>query len=110
MNTDKRAEMSSIAAGDLCRTRSPGRLWLGLVAMLLSIPMLIPFAWVLSSSVKHQEDIFQPGMAALWPRNVTADNYRAVRDRLPFKRYLLNTVFVATAAAILTVLVSAMSG
>ena len=69
-----------------------------------------PFVWMLSGSFMTQEEITQPSGVGLIPQRPTLDNYRFLAARVAFGTYLVNTVFVASATALLTTLVSAMGG
>jgi len=82
------------------------------VAVLLLVTFLTlgPFVWLLSGSFKTQAEIMSPGLGRLIPHAPTLANYRTLFARVPFASYFVNTVFVASATALLTTLVSAMGG
>lgn len=91
----------------LGRTLSPGRvatrsvLYATLVGT--SILMLIPFFWMVSTSLKYEADVF------VWPpewipRRATLEHYREVFTILPFGRFALNSVIVAGAVALSNVI------
>jgi multiple sugar transport system permease protein len=74
-----------------------------------AIAMLYPLLWMLSSSIKPPSLIFrEPG---LWPSAVTLDNYVRGWSALgvPFGRFFLNSLFIASLAVIGTVLSSSVT-
>jgi multiple sugar transport system permease protein len=74
----------------------------------LSLVMLVPFAWMLSTSLKPTEYILsvQPQFI---PDPITLDSYRTLFDLVPMERMLGNSLFVAISGAGGQVLVSAMA-
>jgi len=80
------------------------------VLLLVTFFTLGPFVWMLSGSFKTQAEIMAPGLGRLIPRAPTLANYRTLFARVPFAGYFVNTVFVASATALLTTLVSTMGG
>jgi len=70
------------------------RVWNGVtVALLLimAIVMLIPFVWLVTSSLKGQIEIFQ--YPPQWiPNPIRWDNYREALTAKPFDVYLINTL------------------
>ncbi|WP_119069943.1 carbohydrate ABC transporter permease [Aggregatilinea lenta] len=76
--------------------------------ILLSLVMLIPFAWMLSTSLKPTEYILSVTPQFI-PNPATLDSYRTLFDLMPMGRMLGNSLFVALAGAGGQVLVSAMA-
>lgn len=70
---------------------------------------LFPLLWMLSAS-------FMPAMDAtqipppLWPSNPTLEHYRILLERLNLGRYLLNSIGVALAVTLFSVLFNSMAG
>ncbi len=56
----------------------------------LSIFMLIPFAWMLSSSFKLNKDVFTYPMV-WWPKEFVWSNYTNIWVKIPLLRYIFNT-------------------
>ena len=85
---------------------------IGIYALLLVATLftLGPFLWMLSGSFKTQEEILYPGGTGLIPDQPTLRSYRFLLEHVPFATYMVNTIFVASATALLTTLVSAMGG
>jgi multiple sugar transport system permease protein len=58
--------------------------------------MVIPFLWMLSTSLKTEDQVFV--MPPLWfPSNPVFSNYARLFDTVPFGRYLFNSAFVSLA-------------
>lgn len=69
----------------------------GIVAALLvgAILMMMPFAWMLSTSVRSGSESFS--LPPQWlPRSVHLENYQTVLDELPFFQFILNSLEVST--------------
>lgn len=58
---------------------------------------LVPFLWMISSSLKTQVDV-QRIPPELLPRTLEFGNYARAWGALPFTRFLFNTLFIATLA------------
>jgi multiple sugar transport system permease protein len=94
----------------------PRRRWLigvrhAVIYLLLfaaSIIMLLPFIWMLSTSLKTPNTVFV--YPPEWiPNPVRWQNYADVVRVMPFLRYVLNTAAVATSITILHLLVSSLA-
>lgn len=82
--------------------RSPGRLLAWLVLIGLSVLFLVPFVWMLSTSLKPTDELY----AANWiPRQPTWENYRLAFGYGAWGAWTLNSVTV-TALAVLGSLLS----
>lgn len=57
------------------------------------ITMVVPFAWMISTSLKTAAEIYQGNFLPAAP---TLDNYRNVIFNTPFPRWYLNSIIVAT--------------
>ena len=80
-----------------------------LILTALSVVFMIPFVWLLSSSLKNNADIFS--MPPKWiPNPVKFSNYIEVFHQVPFFRFLANTLIIAVTVLIAHVFVSAMVG
>ena len=63
-----------------------------LLLMLGGLTMLVPFAWMISTSLKTAAEIYQPNF---WPLAPTLANYRQVVLETAFPRWYLNSFIVA---------------
>jgi multiple sugar transport system permease protein len=93
------------------RRRRLGLLAAALTYALLSlgaIIMLLPFVWMLSTSLKTQASVFV--YPPEWiPNPVQWRNYADVVSVMPFLRYVANTTFVATSITFLHLAVSSLA-
>jgi multiple sugar transport system permease protein len=93
----------------MTRTRSTvGRALTYLVLLAGAAIMLLPFVWMVSTSLKAPADIFVYPPQWL-PNPVRWSNYADVLRVLPFGRYVLNTTLVATSVTALHLLVSSLA-
>lgn len=76
---------------------------------LVTLFTLGPFVWMIANAFKTQTEIMDPN-APLWPTEPTFNNFFFLFDRVPFVTYLVNTTYVAAMTALVSTLVSAMSG
>ncbi|NRF90373.1 carbohydrate ABC transporter permease [Paenibacillus frigoriresistens] len=64
-----------------------------LIGIMATIFAIIPFLWMISTSLKPQNEIFK--FPPEWiPSNVTLQSFHRVWETMPFDRYLLNTFIV----------------
>lgn len=77
------------------------------VLVAVAVVLLLPFAWMVSTSLKGNEAIF--AIPPQWiPETVRWDNYAEVFERMPFLLYLRNTTVITVLTIIGTVLSSAL--
>jgi multiple sugar transport system permease protein len=91
-------------------THRPG-VWpvLQRVAMILIIAiMVLPFAWMLSTSLKAQTYILEMP-PRLFPNPLTAESYVQLAERINVGRTFFNSLFVALAGTIGQIIISAMA-
>ncbi|MEQ6376763.1 carbohydrate ABC transporter permease [Bacillaceae bacterium S4-13-56] len=77
--------------------------------ILLSIMMLFPIFWVLSSSLKSGSELFAWPPSIL-PNKITFINYIDAFSEANFGRYIFNTIFVTVTATIITLIINTMAG
>lgn len=80
-----------------------------LALTLAGLFMIVPFAWTVSTSLKHGDQALTVPPKLL-PDPATLDNYSTLNEVLPFKRILLNSIFVTVVSTFAQVLTSAMAG
>lgn len=86
----------------------PGQLALHLALMAGSLLMLLPFAWMLSTSLKYPPEIFS--YPPIWiPERIAWDNYSRAVAAMPFGRFYLNSLIVTASVTTLQILVSALA-
>lgn len=75
----------------------------------ISILMILPFIWMISSSLKAESQIF--GFPIKWiPETFYWSNYKDVFTKIPFHLYYFNTLKIAVSTTILTVITSSLAG
>jgi multiple sugar transport system permease protein len=79
------------------------------VLALGALAMLLPFAWMVSTSFKHGDATFVTP-PQLVPTAPTLDNYASAFGSVPMGQFLVNSVFVSVTSTILMVLFCAMAG
>jgi multiple sugar transport system permease protein len=79
-------------------------IFLGALAF-ATVLFLFPFLWLLSASLKTRADVFSGTLFAM-PWHV--ENYAQIFDRVPFARWITNSVIVAVLAAVTVTISSAL--
>ena len=74
-----------------------------------ALVVLLPYAWMISASLKPEADVFQTGFNLI-PREVRWQNYADAWRQYPLGRWLLNTFLVASIETISTVITSVLAG
>jgi multiple sugar transport system permease protein len=108
-------------AGGLNRWRTwrinPGRaratwqqIGLLLVLGLAALLMLIPFAWMLATSLSRAANSSMPRVPRLWPPDASLFNYRVALTNLPILRYYANSAFVTIITTLGYLFTSSLAG
>lgn len=71
----------------------------------ISIMMLIPFAWMLTSSFKMNKDVFTYPVV-WWPKEFITTNYVRIWEEIPLLRYFFNTSKLTVIITLLQLLTS----
>lgn len=71
----------------------------------LSVVFLVPFAWMLLTSLKSMEEVYQ---RTIFPTKLHFDNYILAVTQIPFLRYAWNTIVITALCVVGTVISSAM--
>lgn len=79
------------------------------VMIILCIPFVFPFWWMLTSSVKPMHEIFA-FPPTLWPVEWHWENYSRAFTYQPFARHYFNSVYIATLVTSGTLLISSLAG
>src|SRR3569833_2387198 len=74
-----------------------------------SIAMLLPFFWMISTSLKPIFEVLTLKIK-WWPTHPVWDNYAQVWTVLPFGHYFLNSLFVAVTATAMVLITSSLAG
>lgn len=85
--------------------RRPRVRWSHLILHVLlilgSVLMLLPFIWMVSTSLKPGADVFREYPPRLIPTTVQWSNYKEALTSMPFDRFYLNSFIVAISVTIL---------
>ncbi|MDR0589900.1 MAG: carbohydrate ABC transporter permease [Spirochaetaceae bacterium] len=73
--------------------------------VVIAFSMLVPFAWMLSSSLKLNRDVFTFPMRWI-PENPRWRNYRDIWTKIPLAAFILNTVKLSVIVTVLQLLSS----
>jgi ABC-type glycerol-3-phosphate transport system permease component len=60
-----------------------------------AVVMVVPFIWMLSTSLSRNANIAMPRIPRLWPADPSLFNYKVASTNLPIGRYYLNSIIVA---------------
>ncbi|MDR1209563.1 MAG: carbohydrate ABC transporter permease [Clostridiales bacterium] len=73
--------------------------------IVMAVVMIVPFAWMLSSSLKLNKDVFSFPMEWI-PSNPQWSNYIKIWQQIPLLRFIWNTLFLSVVVTFLQVLTS----
>lgn len=75
----------------------------------LSIIMILPFYWSISTSFKPNDILFSADSYFI-PQKVTLDHYQTVFSKIPFARYFMNSFFLAAAGVVTNLILGSLAG
>ena len=96
--------MAATISGSKRRLKIIGNVFL----LVFVIWTLIPFYWMLVTSVKEHDEIYGTS-ATLWPQRPTLDNYRTLFFETDYFLFFRNSMTVALATTFLTVLCASLA-
>jgi multiple sugar transport system permease protein len=106
MTTDTFSALSERQPGRF--SIKPGRLLLHLILLAGSVVMLLPFVWMLSTSLKDPGEIFT--FPPIWiPSRLVWENYAETVSVMPFGRFYFNSLVVAISVTVLQILTSSLA-
>ncbi|HET7531507.1 MAG TPA: carbohydrate ABC transporter permease [Nocardioidaceae bacterium] len=103
------AEETAVTEPGRGATGRRGPWWLYAVLGAGLVLMVVPFLWMVLSSVKPEGEVMSVP-PTWWPETVTTDNYEALFTRLDFPTYFLNSILVALAVTAGNVMFGSMLG
>ncbi|MEZ4667426.1 MAG: hypothetical protein R3E39_05845 [Anaerolineae bacterium] len=86
-----------------------GQLAAHVVLLLGSFVMMLPFLWMVSTSLKTPTDILREFPPRLIPSTFMISNYSTALTSLPFDRFYFNSLLVATSVTVLQLLTSSLA-
>jgi multiple sugar transport system permease protein len=73
-----------------------------------AVVMLLPFAWMLTTSLKHPSEIFTYPIQWI-PKQLRFENYVEALTALPFGRFFFNSLFVAVTVTVLDLITASLA-
>lgn len=83
-----------------------GKVIVYIILFLLAAFMIVPFLWMLSSSIKSDREVFQMNPFVWIPKNPRWNNYIEIWKRMDFTKYIWNTAFLTVVVTFLQLLTS----
>lgn len=75
-----------------------------------ALAMLLPFVWMVATSLSRNANIAMPRVPTLWPSDPSLFNYQIASANLPILRYYLNSFIVVGMTTVGYLLFSAIAG
>lgn len=83
-----------------------GKVIVYIILILIAVVMIIPFLWMLSASVKSDREVFQMNPFVWIPKNPKISNYKDIWTKIPFLKFVGNTVYLTIVVTFLQLLTS----
>ena len=83
-----------------------GKVAVYIILILLAMAMAIPFLWMLSASIKTDREVFQMNPFVWIPQNPRWNNYLNIWTKIPFAKFVGNTVYLTIVVTFLQLLTS----
>lgn len=88
------------------RSQQIGKIILYIILILITIIMIVPFLWMLSASIKSNNEVFQMTPFRFIPEVPKWSNYVDIWTRIPLLRFVGNTVYLTIIVTALQMLTS----
>lgn len=83
-----------------------GKVIIYAILILIALVMIIPFLWMLSASIKSDREVFQMNPFVWIPESPRWSNYIDIWTKIPFMKFVQNTVFLTLVVTFLQLLTS----
>lgn len=83
-----------------------GKVIVYVILILIAVVMIIPFLWMLSASIKSDREVFQMNPFVWIPENPKFSNYKDIWTKIPFAKFVWNTVYLTIVVTFLQLLTS----
>ncbi|MCR5427930.1 MAG: carbohydrate ABC transporter permease [Lachnospiraceae bacterium] len=83
-----------------------GKIIIYVILIVIAAMMLIPFLWMLSASIKSDREVFRVDPFVWIPEVPKWSNYSGIWTKIPFLKFVENTVFLTIVVTILQLLTS----
>jgi multiple sugar transport system permease protein len=80
-----------------------------IILLVFLVIVLVPFFWMLVTSLKHQQEIYGSQLT-LWPKDLTFDNYLSAFTDADFGLYFLNSLTVTLVSSVTVLIISVLGG
>ena len=77
-----------------------------IILIVIALAMVIPFLWMLSASIKSDREVFQMNPFVWIPEVPKWKNYTDIWTKIPFAKFIQNTVFLTIVVTCLQLLTS----
>jgi len=87
--------------------------WLGFIALsALVIMYSVPVLFMLSGSLNSDDNVLSNigSLYALFPHDISLQNYRDVFNRVPFIQYMLNSLFISATVVLCGLIINSLAG
>jgi multiple sugar transport system permease protein len=91
------------------KKRNLSRIPLYIVLIIGALVMIIPFLWMISTSLKSTGEVFKYP-PSIFGEAIKWDNYLRVADRFPFGRFFINSLIVTVSVVITQLFTSSLGG
>lgn len=83
-----------------------GKILIYIILIAIALIMIIPFLWMLSASIKSDREVFQMNPFVWIPEEPRWRNYKDIWTKIPFAKFVGNTVFLTLVVTVLQLLTS----
>lgn len=83
-----------------------GKILVYVILLIIAALMLIPFLWMFSASIKTDREVFIMNPFVFIPENPKWSNYLTIWKKIPFGKFVQNTVFLTIVVTCLQLLTS----
>ena len=83
-----------------------GKVIVYIILILLALIMVVPFLWMLSASIKSDREVFQMNPFVWIPESPKWSNYSDIWTKIPFAKFVQNTVYLTLVVTLLQLLTS----
>lgn len=83
-----------------------GKIAVYVILIIIALIMVIPFLWMLSASIKSDREVFQMNPFVWIPESPKWSNYTDIWTKIPFARFVGNTVYLTLVVTFLQLLTS----
>lgn len=88
------------------RRQIAGKIAVYVILLLITALMIVPFLWMLSASIKSNNQVFQITPFQFIPDEPRWDNYQRIWTKIPLMNFIGNTVFLTIVVTFLQLLTS----